>query len=322
MIKRTRRLPAANAYQPPASRRAVDVIIVGAGPAGLSAALVLGRCGRSTLIFDRGTPRSWASRHMHGFLTRDGLAPTEFFKAARKDLTQYRDVGIIDAQVEHVGKSDDGGFVISSKGHQPRRCRKLLIATGLFDDLPKVEGMAELFGNGVFQCPYCDGWELRGQRLVAYGSKQRGYEMAKALTAWSSNVALCSDGPSGLNALQRAALDRHHIPVIEAPLARLITVNGKLGGVAFKVGAHLDCDALFFDTSSRQQCNIAQLAGCEFTERGGIRCNRLRESSVPGVFVAGNITRDVQLSIVAAAEGAKAAFAINRALTREDFGPP
>src|SRR4051812_22140752 len=141
MIKPARRLPTANANQPPASRRAVDVIIVGAGPAGLSAALVLGRCGRSTLIFDRGTPRSWASRRMHGFLTRDGIAPSEFFKAARKDLAQYRNVEIIDAQVEHVGKNDDGGFLISSKGRQPKRCRKLLIATGLFDDLPKVEGM-------------------------------------------------------------------------------------------------------------------------------------------------------------------------------------
>jgi thioredoxin reductase len=112
------------------------------------------------------------------------------------------------------------------------------------------------------------------------------------------------------------------MPVIEAPLARLVTVKGKLGGVEFKVGPPLECDALFFDTPSYQQCNIAQLAGCAFTDIGGIRCNRLLESTVPGVFVAGNITRDVQLAIVAAAEGAKAAFAINRALTREAFGPP
>src|SRR4051812_41549873 len=105
----TNRLPKPDAYQPPARRRAVDVIIVGAGPAGLSAALVLGRCGRSTLIFDRGTPRSWASRRMYGFLTRDAIAPAEFRKAARNDLSHYPDVGFMNAEVEQIGKSDEGG---------------------------------------------------------------------------------------------------------------------------------------------------------------------------------------------------------------------
>src|SRR3954471_609958 len=108
MIKPARRLPSANANQPPASRRAVDVIIVGAGPAGLSAALILGRCGRSTLIFDRGTPRSWASQRMYGFLTRDAIPPTEFRKAALKDLARYPEVGFLNAEVEQIAKSDEG----------------------------------------------------------------------------------------------------------------------------------------------------------------------------------------------------------------------
>ena len=259
---------------------------------------------------------------MNGFLTRDGIAPACFLNAAWKDLARYREIEWIQEQVVRVAKSDDGSFVVSSDGSESKRCRKLLIATGLFDDVPRVDGMAELFGSGVFQCPYCDGWEVRGKRLVAYGSKRRGYEMAKALTAWSSNIVLCSNGLAGLDALQQKALSRNAIRVIEAPVDRLITANGKLGGVAFKVGPRLDCDALFFDTPSRQQCNIAELAGCAFTSAGGIRCNKLLESSVPGVFVAGNVTRDVELSIVAAAEGAKAAFAINRELTREAFGPP
>ena len=138
---------------PPSRRRDLDVIIVGAGPAGLSAALILGRCGRSTLIFDRGTPRSWASREMHGFLTRDGISPANFLKAARKDLAKYREVGFIEAQVEHVTASESGGFVVSFDGRKVKHCRKLLIATGLFDDWPDVKGMGELFGNGVFQCP-------------------------------------------------------------------------------------------------------------------------------------------------------------------------
>jgi thioredoxin reductase len=259
---------------------------------------------------------------MNGFLTRDGISPAEFSAAARKDLAAYREVKFLEAQVEAVTRTADGSLLVSCDRGRSGLCRKLLIATGLFDTLPAVPGMAELFGNGVFQCPYCDGWEVRAKRLVAYGSRRRGYEMARALTAWSSNVVLCSDGPCGLDAAERRALARNRIAIVETPIDRLIGEAGKLAGIAFKARQAFQCDALFFDTPSRQQCNIAQLAGCDFTRDGGVRCDRFFETSARGVFVAGNMTRDVELSIVAAAEGAKAAFAINRALTREDFGPP
>src|SRR5688572_20375374 len=169
-----------------------DVIIVGAGPAGLSAALVLGRCTRQVLLCDRGTPRSWASKAMHGFVTRDGIPPEEFRRSAHTELKRYKTVHFWRGEVTDAALRPRGGFDVRV-GKDKVHCRKLLLATGVMDRLPPIDGFVELFGKGVFQCPYCDGWEVRGQPLAAYGKKQRGMEMARALTAWSADILLCTD---------------------------------------------------------------------------------------------------------------------------------
>lgn len=256
---------------------------------------------------------------MHGFLSRDPLPPAEFLQLGRDELTRYDGVRIVDLEVTRATRCEDG-FEIGSADGESFRGRKLLIATGLFDELPPVDGIRELFGRSVFQCPYCDGWEMRGRPIAVYGRGQRGFEMARAMTSWSQDLALCTDGPAGLSLAQRNALERHAIALIELPIRNVVGNSGCLEAVVFANGETRPASALFFDTPSRPQSNLAQMLGCDFNRPGGIRCGRYSESSVPGVFAAGNITRDVQLSIVAAAEGAKAAFGINRALTREDFG--
>jgi thioredoxin reductase len=235
-------------------------------------------------------------------------------------LTQYSSVQLRKAEVSHAEKTP-GGFLAFLK-HEQHRCRKLLIATGLFDELPPVEGIASFFGTSVFQCPYCDGWEARDQPIAVYGKQRRGFEMARAMTAWSRDLVLCTDGPAGLSAAQCSALKRRHIRVIESPIARLLGTRGALEAIAFRNGEVTPRTALFFDTPSHPQSPLSQILGCEVMRDGGIRCGKYAESSVSGIFLAGNITRDVQLAIVAAAEGAKAAFGINRALTREDFRAP
>src|SRR5690606_9890015 len=144
-----------------------DVVIVGAGPAGLSAALILGRCGRKLLLCDRGTPRSWASKSIHGFITRDGCPPAEFSELARAELARYPSVTYERVEVRQAAPAGEEFEVVVGSGTV--RARKLLIATGLLDELPDIEGFVELFGISVFQCPYCDGWEFRDRALVAYG---------------------------------------------------------------------------------------------------------------------------------------------------------
>jgi thioredoxin reductase len=296
-----------------------DVVIAGAGPAGLSAALVLGRARRKVLLCDTGTPRSWASKEMHGFLTRDGIPPDQFRRLARKELSRYPSVEFRAVEVTAASRNRDGHFSVTIAKGRRVRSRKMLIATGVFDQLPKLDGIEQFFGTSVFQCPYCDGWEMRDAPIAVYGKRRRGLEMARAMTAWSDNIVLCTDGAARLSATERTHLQRNGIAVFEERIERLEGARGKLREIVFRGGRRLKRSALFFDTPCNSQSKLAETLGCQFARHGGIKCGQHEATSVPGVFVAGNIIKDVQLVIVAAAEGTRAAFGINRALTREDF---
>jgi thioredoxin reductase len=296
-----------------------DVLIVGAGPAGLSAALVLGRCRRRVLLADSGTPRNRATKSMHSFLSRDGIAPDEFKRIAHDELARYDGVRFEPQAVADARADADGGFTATLADGSRFRARKLLLATGLYDELPALEGLPALYGTSVFHCPYCDGWEWRDAPLALYGKRQRAMDIARAMSAWSRDLVLCTDGPAGLSRADRGRLQQNRIELVEEPIARLDGRDGMLQAVVLRSGRRIDRKALFFDTPTRPQSSLAARLGCEFDSRGGIRSTRHEATSVPGVFVAGNILRDVQLAIVAAAEGCKAAFGINRALTREDF---
>ena len=295
-----------------------DVVIAGAGPAGLSAALILGRARRSVLICDRGTPRSWASKRMHAYLSRDSIDPALFREIGRRDLAKYPGVRVRDVEVVRAERLALGFRISLATGAQVT-CRKLLIATGMMDTLPRIPGFEQFFGRTIFQCPYCDGWEMRGRRLAVYGQRRRGIEMARALTAWTDDIVLCTDGRARYTLAERRHLKRNDIRLVEKRIAAFEGRRGILHAVRFRDGELLERDGLFFDTPSRAQSTLADSLGCRYGRNGGILCGQYEATSVPGVFVAGNIIRDVQLSIVAAAEGARAAFGINRSLTREDF---
>jgi len=254
---------------------------------------------------------------MHAFITRDGIPPEEFRRRARRELMRYPNVAYWRGEVTEAARAGTG-FIVRL-GRRRVRARKLLIATGVLDQVPPVDGFAELFGISVFPCPYCDGWEHRDQPLAAYGKRQRGYEMARALTAWTRDVVLCTDGPSGLAAAQRRHLSANGIAVRDERILRLRMRNGRLRDIVFENGERLRRKAIFFDTPSRPQSPLAHRLGCMIDQRGAVKRGQYEATSVPGIFVAGNVIQDVQLSIVAAAEGARAAFGINQALTREDF---
>ncbi|MFC4314172.1 NAD(P)/FAD-dependent oxidoreductase [Steroidobacter flavus] len=296
-----------------------DVVVVGAGPAGLSAALVLGRARRKVLICDKGTPRNWASKRMHGFITRDGIDPREFRSLAHAELARYPQVKFRAQVVVGATQLKSGaGFKVTLARGSPVLTRKLLLATGVLDRLPSVPGIEKFFGVSAFQCPYCHGWEFRDRAIAVYGRGKKGLEMARAMTAWTPDIVLCTDGGALSSAAQRQ-LQRNDIQVRTAPVAKLEGRHGELKQIVFRDGDTLACDALFFDTSSIEQSVLSRAIGCQYGSHGGIECGQYSATSVPGVYAAGNITRDVQLAIVAAAEGTRAAFGINRALTREDF---
>ena len=295
-----------------------DVIIVGGGPAGLSAALILGRCRRRVLVCDAGRPRNAAALEMHGFLTRDGTPPRDFLRIAREQLGPYDTVTIRDIAVAAAECRGDSRFHVSLADGSGLETRKLLIATGVADNLPEIPGFRELYGVSVFHCPYCDGWENRDQPIAIYGRGARGLGLSLELTAWSRDLVLCSDGPPDIDAEGLDRLRRNGIAVRDA---RVIRLEGRerLERIVFDRGEPLARRAVFFTTGQTQQSTLALHLGCEFNEKGTVRTGAYESTHLPGLYVAGDASRAVQWVVVAAAEGAEAAYAINTALTEEDL---
>jgi thioredoxin reductase len=296
-----------------------DVIVIGAGPAGLSAALMLGRSRRRVLVCDSGKPRNASSRAMHGYLTRDGIPPREFLRIARDQLKAYDCVELRDVEVTAAECRDGDRFRVTLATGEEFDSRKLLIATGVVDNLPQITGFAELLGSSVFHCPYCDGWEVRDQPLAIYGRGARGYGLSLELTGWSRDLILCTDGPSEIDADGLAHLARNGIGVREDRVVRLDGRDGILERVVFASGDALPRRALFFTTGQTQRSQLAIALGCEFNDKGTVRTGKYESTHLPGLYVAGDASRAVQWVVVAAAEGAEAAFAINTDLLKEDL---
>jgi thioredoxin reductase len=297
-----------------------DAVVVGGGPAGLSAALVLGRCCRRVCVIDAGRPRNWASSAMWGYLSQDGVSPKAFRDRAHRELARYGNVRIREGRVVDIAREADGDFAVRVAGDAaPTRARAVLVATGVIDRLPAIPGLEPLFGASVFRCPYCDGWQFRGKRLAAYGKGSEGMALARALLAWSRSVVWLADGPAGLSAEDRAACDANEIAVVETPVLRFEADGTALREARLVDGRGIPCDALFVDSEAVSQSDLVRRLGCAHDEEGDVSGDRYEATTVEGVFVAGNIVGDVQLAIVAAAEGAKAAFGINRYLTGRDF---
>jgi len=257
---------------------------------------------------------------MHGFISRDGIDPNEFRALVHEELARYQRVRFRRAKVVGAKCLERGTrFSVKFSTGAEVQTRKLLLATGLFDHLPPVKGIDRFFGASVFQCPYCHGWEFRDRAIAVYGQGNRGFEMARALTAWTDDIVLCTDGPPKLTQAAQRQLERNGIQILTARIARIEGRGDQMRQILLRNGTKVPRDALFFDTPSTEQSVLWQAMGCEFDRQGGVKCGQHSSTSVPGVYAAGNITRDVQLAIVAAAEGTRAAFGINRALTREDF---
>ena len=294
-----------------------DVIIAGGGPAGLNAAIVLARSRRKVIVFDNGNQRNIRSQGMHNFLTRDGIKPVDFLQLARDEARRYR-ILIKNIGVKSAIKGKDGYFeVIDIKG-KVYTSKKILLATGLSDNLPAVEGLEELYGKYVFHCPYCDGWEVRDKRIAVYARNKNGVDLAMSLKTWSNLVTLYTDGRKYLTPSELTLLEQYDIPVITTRIKRLQSTKEKLRSVVLKDESSHLCDALFFVNGYTQQCELAERLGCTINSKRVVITNRLQETNVPGVFVAGDASRDMHFVVVAAAEGAKAGVSINKELQKEE----
>lgn len=289
-----------------------DVIIIGAGPAGLSAALLLARCRRMVFVFDSNEPRNAASHALHGFLTRDGVNPGELRSLGRADLARYPCVAFHEEAVVDVRKLEQGFEAVAEDG-RTERSRLLLLATGRTDAVPNIPGFAEYYGRGVFRCPYCDGWEHRGQPLAVHGRSERAFQIARELLTWSDQVTLCCDGvPEWPGGRQRAR--EIGIRVDTRKVRRLEGNHAGLTHVIPETGEPISCGAIFFDGACNQRSPLPERLGCRLDHERAVHCDRHAATEVPGLYIAGNVRGGIHMAITAAAEGAEAAIEINEAL--------
>jgi thioredoxin reductase len=295
-----------------------DVVVVGGGPAGLSAALMLGRCRRRVLVLDLGEPRNKRSCALHGYLTRDGIAPATLTELGRTELHAYgvqmRAIGVTGAAL-----SGDHYRVTLGDG-SGEDARYLLIATGVVDDLPAIPGFDECYGRSIFHCPYCDGWERRDRPLAAFGPGAAVTGLALGLLTWSADIVACTHG-TRLERPFRARLHRNGIIVRTEPIDRIEHTDGAISRLVFASGEPIGREALFFATGQHPQSSLAIGLGCRLTPRGTVKTGTRCDTNVPRLYVAGDASRDAQFVVVAAAEGVRAAVAINQALQREELRP-
>jgi thioredoxin reductase len=293
-----------------------DCIVVGAGPAGLNAALVLGRARRRVLVLDSAQPRNYATHEMHGVLGHDGLDPADLRARGRAELARYG-VEVVTATVHSADVISGGVRRVSARGADI--ARTVLLATGMLDQVPDIAGFADVWGTGAHTCPYCDGFEHRDERLAVLAAGERAEHLAIVLRQWSDDVVLLSNGPHGLAADQLARVHALGIPIIETPVVALDSdETGRLRRVRLDDGQMLDRDALFFYVGWQLRTELAHTLGCELRADGSIAVAASQATTVDRVYAAGNCADARALVPAAAGTGVTAAVTINARLSFED----
>lgn len=296
----------------------VDVAIIGGGPAGLSAGLMLGRAMKRVMIIDEGRPRNAVTREAHGFLTRDGISPAEFRRIAKEQLRAYPSVSRLEDTVATI-TGEEGRFLLETASGRKIAGRKLLFAAGMKDRKLEIPGLAEVYGKSAFVCPYCDGWELRNEQLALISQGAALMHMAPLLSGWTKRFVVCTNGPDGLSEAERADLRNHHIPLFDAPIRKIVSRNGMVSHILLEDGTEIPCTGIFFKTELVQGTDLPRTLGCRLTDEGAVEVNEVGKTSVPGVYAAGDAASMKHQSIVAAASGAIAAAAINGELNLENW---
>ncbi len=288
----------------------LDAVIVGGGPAGLSAALVLGRARRRVLVLDTGRPANVKSSSIGGLLGQSGVAPVELRHAGREQLVDLPSVELREAAVIDADATVDS-VRVSLSDASTFSARALVLAHGLSYEPPALPGIEPLWGRSVFHCPFCDGWEVRDRALAVHGNGPEAVRSALVVSSWSSDVILLTDGPARFDDPDRAVLDAVGVRVREEPIQRLAGQDGSLQRIEFASGPSEECEALFVRTRRGQPNGLAEGLGCALTEGGTIATDGDGRSDVRGVYAAGDTATESLRSVAAAiGTGSRAALAV------------
>ena len=292
-----------------------DVVIIGGGPSGLSAVLALGRARKRVLLCDAGPRRNAAAVHVQNFVTRDGTPPEEFRRIARQQLASYPNVEIRDVGVAAIS-GERNAFTVRLSGDEDVRARRILLATGMVDEMLPIEGFRELWGRSIFQCPYCHGWEIQDRRwgfLVHAGHAAHAVPFALMARGFTTRgLTVFGDLPEDACAQLRAG----DVEITATPVQRLVARDGQLTAVELADGTAIPCEALFVQPPQHQVALVHSLGLA--VEDSYLRVDPMtRETSRPGIFASGDLTTRMQSAIIAAASGMQAAAAINIELSAD-----
>jgi thioredoxin reductase len=295
-----------------------DCIVVGAGPAGLSAALTLGRARRRVLVLDSGAPRNFAAHAMHGVLGHDGLDPAALRARGVEELGRYG-IEVRGAEVDPgQARAIDGGVELEGQ-----TARTLILATGLLDQTPAIDGFDAIYGVSAHTCPYCDGWEHRDERIAVFAPVFGGLHMGRLLRQWSGDVVVLTGGGPGVDADDEATLAEIDVPVVREPVERFVARDGRLEAIELTGRPALACDALFFHVRMEPRTALAAALGCALDEGGFvIAAEQDRQTSVDRVYAAGNCADPMHNVPLATADGTRAALAVNVRLVEEGLLQP
>ena len=292
-----------------------DVVIVGGGAAGLSAALVLSRARRSVAVIDAGQPRNKPAAHMHGFLSRDGLPPRELLAAGREEIKAYG-AELFDGTVTDVYRTDSG-FRVDGIDAEPMSARRILVTTGLVDEIPQVPGVRERWGRDLLHCPYCHGYEVRDQPLGVLGGTPHAVEHALLLKQWSDDV-IYFPHTDAISTDDAARLSARGVDVVPGSVRRLVVENDRLHGLELENGTVIPRAVVFVRPRLVPNSELLTALGADVETHGWVVADSTGRTSVPGAYVAGNAGNPRAQVITAAGEGSAAAIAINQDLVDED----
>jgi thioredoxin reductase len=302
-----------------------DCAVVGAGAAGLSAALVLGRARRRTVVIDADEQSNRASPVIGGLLGYDQRQPAELYAAGRRELSSYPSVQYRRGQVRR-GRRCDNGFVLDVDDGEPIRARRVLLATGMLYCPPEIPGLAELWGTSVFQCPFCHGWEMRDKRLAALAAGDEAVHAALMLRGWSDDVVVLTDGRSDLSPAEVNSLRSADVAIDDRRIVELIGHDGELTQIAFADGTRMQRDGLLVEAPLRQRSPLAAQLGAACTPgpvaADAIGVDEIHRTDAGGVFAAGDACTQQPHLAGAVAAGSQAAMIIVQSLLADEFGLP
>ncbi|WP_343702019.1 NAD(P)/FAD-dependent oxidoreductase [Chitinophaga sp.] len=295
-----------------------EVAVIGGATAGLAAALTLGRSMRNAIVFDTGSPRNKPAAHAHNLFTRDGTPPAELLRIAREQLVLYPTVQIEQAAITSA-RAEHGRFTLQADNGHTYHAQRVIIATGVKDELPAIPGVAELWGNKLFHCPYCHGWEVKDLPVALFGNGEMAYEFTRLLYHLNKDLVICTNGPATFTEEQRKSLARRNVTVLEETVEKVEDAPGGIL-ITFSNGTVLHKSAAYIKTNIVYHTELAVQLGCELTEQGGIKVNAQCETSVQGVLAAGDVAGGTPQQVSAAAAGGHLAGAMcNNLLAKEEF---